>query len=436
MGPYHRATVVTKERATAVAGKRELPDEVTVTLSDVAGACREGLLALAVTTGLEVMNVLLEESVAAVAGPKGRHDPRRTATRHGSEEGAVTLGGRRIPIRRPRVRTADGTGEVPIPAYELFTSRDLLGRMALERMLAGLSTRRYAVGLEPVGSAVEEVASGTSRSAVSRRFVALTRTGLQEAMSAPLDHLDPVALLLDGVGFGDHLCVVALVIDSQGRKHPVGIIEGTTENARVATDLLADLRERGLRTSGGLLVVMDGARALRRAVQNVLGKRALVQRCQEHKIRNVLSYLPKEQHSFIERKLRAAYRLADADRAQRDLESLARSLERSHPGAAGSLREGLAETLTVMRLGISPTLARTLRSTNPIESMIEICRTKSRNVKRWRDGEMALRWAAAGMVEAQKQFRRVKGHRDIPRLITALRHHSDQVGLDTNEAAA
>lgn len=435
MAQYHRPTVVTKIRAQVAAEKLELPGEVTVTLGDVAGACREGLLALAVSTGLEVMHVLFEESVAAIAGPKGRHDRQRTATRHGYEEGAVTLGGRRVSVQRPRLRSVAGDGEVAVPAYELFASRDLLGRMAVERMLAGLSTRRYAVGLEPVGAAVDKTATGTSRSAVSRRFTALTGAALQETMSAPLDDLDPVVLMLDGVGFGEHLCVVALVIDSEGRKHPVGLIEGTTENARVVTDLLTELRDRGLKMSR-LLIVMDGARALRRAVQNVLGKGAVVHRCQEHKIRNVLSYLPKDQHSFIERKLRAAYALTDADRAQRELEAMASRLDSAHPGAAASLREGLAETLTVMRLGVGPTLARTLRSTNPIESMIEICRAKSRNVKRWRDGKMALRWAAAGMVEAQKQFHRVKGHRDIPQLIVALDRHAAAVTVDKNARAA
>lgn len=435
MGPYHRPTVVTKDRAAVAAEKLELPGEVQVTLSDVAGACREGLLALAVTTGLEVMHLLFDESVAAIAGPKGRHDRQRTATRHGYEDGSVTMGGRRVPVQRPRVRSVAGCGEVAIPAYELFASRDLLSRMAAERMLAGLSTRRYAVGLEPVGAAVEATATGKSKSAVSRRFTALTAAALQETMHAPLGHLDPVALMLDGVGFGEHLCVVALVIDSEGRKHPVGLIEGTTENARVATDLVTDLRDRGLKMSR-LLVIMDGARALRRAVQNVLGEDAVVQRCQEHKIRNVLSYLPKDQHTFIERKLRAAYALRDAVKAERELEALAGRLDGPHPGAAASLREGLAETLTVMRLGVGPTLTRSLRSTNPIESMIEICRAKSRNVKRWRDGRMALRWAAAGMLEAQKQFRRVKGHSDIPQLVAALQRHADAVTLDKNTQAA
>jgi len=336
----------------------------------------------------------------------------------------------------PRVRSVDGSAEVAVPAYDLFASRDLLNRMAVERMLAGLSTRRYGVGLEPVGSEVEASAIGTSKSAVSRRFVALTRTALAELMARRLDDLRPLVLMIDGEHVADHLCVVALVIDAEGRKIPVGLVEGATENATVVTGLLEDLVARGLDFSGGVLVVIDGSRALATAVRKVVGRGVPVQRCQEHKIRNVIGYLPKGRQGFVRRKLRAAYALDDAARAQRDLEALARSLERDHPGAAASLREGLAETLTVIRLQLSPTLRRTLRSTNPIESMIGSCRTTARNVKRFRDGEMALRWTAAGMVEAEKRFRRIKGCRDLPLLARAIAHHCEDVRLDRNTKAA
>ncbi len=393
------------ETTRAATGELVMPDVVSVAMSDVAGAVKEGLLALAVGAGLQVMRVLMEESVIALAGPKGRHDPTRSAVRHGTEDGSVVLGGRQVRVRRPRVRSADRSAEVAVPAYELFASTELLGELALERMMAKLSTRRYRAGLEPVGSQVARAASGTSRSAVSRRFVAMTERALDEMMHADLSGLDLVALMIDGVHFADHLCVVALGISIDGTKVPLGVMEGSTENATVVKALLADLRDRGLDVCRPVLVVIDGAKALAAAVREVFD-RPVIQRCQLHKIRNLEGHLPKAMAATVAKKMRAAYRDPDGAAAEATLEALAGSLEKAHPGAAGSLREGLAETLTINRLGVPPTLARTLRSTNAIESMIEICRDHSSNVKRWRDGQMALRWCAAGMREAAKQFRR------------------------------
>ena len=396
-----------------------VPEQVSVAMEEIAGCMREGLLALAVGTGLQVMQVLMEAEVTALAGPKGRHDPARTAVRHGHERGSVTLGGRRVPVTRPRVRAADGSGELPVPSYELFASTELLGAMAMERMLAGLSTRRYPVGLEPVGAAVTASASATSKSAVSRRFVAMTETALTELLAADLSALDLVALMIDGVHFGQSVCIVALGIDEQGTKHPLALVEGSTENATVVTDLLVGLRERGLDVTRPILVGIDGAKALRRAVIDVFDH-PVIQRCQLHKIRNVADRLPERLRGPVGAKMRAAYHAGAALEAQAQLNALARELDKTHPGAAASLREGLAETLTVLRLGVPPTLARTLRSTNAIESMISICRAHSANVKRWRDGQMALRWCAAGMVEAGKQFRRVNGHLHLAKLRAAL----------------
>jgi transposase-like protein len=399
-----------------------LPDVVNVTLADLAGELKEGLLALAVGTGMRVMDAIFEESVVALAGPKGRHDPDRAAVRHGTEAGSVTLGGRRVPVRRPRVRSADGAREVPVPAYELFSSTEVLGQMAMERMLAKLSTRRYSAGLEPVGTAVAATARSTSRSAVSRRFVAATERALAELLAVDLSDLDLVAVMVDGVHFAEHCCVVAMGIAIDGTKHPLALAEGDTENATVVKDLLAGLRERGLDVTRPVLVVIDGSKALAAGVKAVFDH-PVVQRCQLHKIRNVESKLPDALASTVAKKMRAAYRNPDALAAEAELESLARGLAKSHPGAAASLREGLAETLTVTRLGVPPTLVRTLRSTNAIESMIEICRDHSANVKRWRDGEMVLRWCAAGMVEARKQFRRVNGFLHLPALRRALDAH-------------
>ena len=325
----------------------------------------------------------------------------------------MTLGGRRVAVRRPRVRTQDGRAEVAVGAYELFASTELLGELALERMMAKLSTRRYRAGLEPVGTEIEADARATSRSAVSRRFVTMTERALDELMGADLAELDLVAIMIDGVHFAEHLCVVALGITIDGIKVPLGLVEGSTENATVVTDLLTGLAGRGLDVTRPVLVVINGAKALTTAVRAVFDQ-PLIQRCQLHKIRNVEARLPDGLASIVAKKIRAAYRDPNPLTAQAGLEALARDLERSHPGAAGSLREGLVETLTVNRLEVPPTLARTLRSTNTIESMIEICRDHSSNVKRWRDGTMVLRWCTAGMIEAAKQFRRVNGYLHLP----------------------
>ena len=399
-----------------------LPESVTVALTDLVGEAREGLLALAVGTGLQVMQLMMEEDVATLAGPRGRHDPERRAVRHGRERGSVTLGGRRVPVTRPRVRAADGTGERSLPSSQAFTSGELLGRLALERMLGGLSTRRYRLGLEPVGEAVAQTATATSKSAVSRKFVARTETALAELLAADLSGLDLVALMLDGVHFAEHVCVVALGIDAAGTKHPLALAEGSTENTTLVTDLLTGLRDRGLNVTRPILVVIDGSKALDRAVRDVFDF-PVIQRCQLHKIRNVRDRLPERLRGPVESRMREAYHADSALAAEAELLALARELDRTHPGAAGSLREGLAETLTVLRLEVPPTLARTLRSTNAIESMISICRERSRNVKRWRDGQMALRWCAAGMIEASGQFRRVNGHLHLPALRRALAAH-------------
>jgi putative transposase len=349
-----------------------------------------------VGTGLGVLGSLLDADVDRLVGPKGRHNRQRAAVRHGTQPGKVTLGGRRIQVDRPRVRRADGTHELPLPTWQVFASTQLLDQLALERMLAKLSTRRYRVGLEPVGSQVEQTATGTSRSAVSRRFVAATEQALAELLAADLSALDLVALLVDGIRVAEHTCVVALGITLDGTKVPLALAEGATENTTVVRDLLAGLRDRGLDVTRPILVVIDGAKALRRAVTEVFDH-PVIQRCQLHKLRNVSDRLPDTLASVVAKRIRRAYHHADPLVAQAELEALARELDRSHPGAAASLREGLAETLTIGRLGVPPTLARTLRSTNTIESMIEICRDHAANVKHWQDGQMVLRWIAAGM---------------------------------------
>jgi transposase-like protein len=410
-----------------------VPEQVNVVMEEIAADMREGLLALAVGAGLQVMQSLMEADVAAACGPKGKHDPDRTANRHGTERGSVTLGGRRVPITRPRVRAINGSGEVPVPAYEVFNGTELLGKMAMERMLAGVSTRRYPVALEPVGEQVAADARPTSRSAVSRKFVAMTEHALTDLLARDLTEVDLVALMIDGVHFADHLCVVALGIDIDGVKHPLAVVEGSTENTTLVRGLLVGLRERGLDVTKPILAVLDGAQALSAAVKEVFDK-PVIGRCQIHKLRNVRDHLPEKMRGPVGKRMREAYHAGSALEAEALLTALAKELDKTHPGAAGSLREGMAETLTVLRLDVPPTLARTLRSTNAIESMISISRDHARNVKRWRDGQMALRWCAAGMVEASKQFRRVNGHLHLPTLRAALERHvgAETVGSDCN----
>jgi putative transposase len=263
-------------------GELELPEQVTVAVAELASAAHEGLLALAVGTGLQVLQVMLAADVARLVGPKGRHNPDRSAVRHGTQPGRVTLGGRRIPVDRPRVRSADGAQELPLPTWQVFASTELLDQLTLERMLAKLSTRRYHHGLEPVGSQVEHTATGTSRSAVSRRFVAATEHALAELLAQDLSGLDLVALLVDGVRVAEHTCVVALGITIDGTKVPLALAEGATENATVVRDLLASLRDRGLDVIRPMLVVIDGAKALRRAVTEVFDN-PVIQRCQLHR---------------------------------------------------------------------------------------------------------------------------------------------------------
>ena len=393
-----------------------LPPRVQEALGQLVGAAKEGLLALSVGVGLGVLGELMAEEVQAVCGPRGKHDPDRVAYRHGSDDGEVTLGGRRVAVNRPRMRSKDGEAEVAVRTYEHFAARDQLTAVVLERMLAGVSTRRYRRVQEPVGEQVETSARSTSKSAVSRSFVARTKEALVELMSRPLSDVRLAVLMIDGVGLKDHTCVVALGITTDGVKIPLGLWDGSSENKTITTELLSNLVHRGLDVEQGVLVVIDGSKALRAAVGDVLGRRIPVQRCVRHKERNVLDHLPERDRDLVKRRLRRAWKETDYDTALAQLQTLAGELERSHPGAAASLREGMTETLTITRLRVKGKLRKTLESTNPCESMIERVRRSSRNVKHWQNGEMCLRWTAAGMLEAEQQFRRVIGHQDLAKL--------------------
>jgi putative transposase len=426
-------TVSVGQAATA----RELPPRVEEALGELVGAAKEGLLALSVGVGLGVMAELLEEEVTDVVGPRGKHDPERTAVRHGHEDGEVTLGGRRVSVQRPRVRTAGGESEVPLETYRHFADRDPLTRLVLEQVLAGVSTRRFERTREPVGADVEAEARSVSKSAVSREFVARTRENLEALMSRRLDDMRLAVMMIDGIELKGRTNVVALGITTEGVKIPLGLWEGSTENATVATALLSDLVERGLDPEQGILFVIDGAKALRKAIRTVFGERAQVQRCVRHKERNVLDHLPERDRPAVKRRLRRAWAENDHARALSELRLLASELDRSHPGAAASLPEGMEETLTLTRLGIRGNLKQTLESTNPCESMIECVRRSARNVKRWQSGDMCLRWTAAGMLEAERQFRRIIGYADLAKLVTAIERERDQptVPTPTEEAA-
>jgi transposase-like protein len=409
----------------------DLPEEIGLAMTDIAGAAREGLMAMSVAAGMAVMQAMFEAEIAGVAGPKGKHDPGRAAVRHGQGRGSVTLGGRRVAVDRPRARTVDGH-EVPLTSYAHFAADDLLSQVVMERMLAGVATRRHARTGEPVGTQVVEQAKSTSRSAISRRFVRQTETALGELMARDLSGEDIKVLMLDGEHMAERCVVVALAITADGTKKPVGLWDGSTENKTVVRALLADLVARGLAFDDGLLVVLDGAKALSAAVREVFGDKALIQRCTLHKRRNVADHLPDKDKAWVDAKLVKAFGHADPDTGLRNAKSLAAQLEKSHPGAAASLREGLEEMFTVARLGIDGRLAKTLTTSNPVESMISIARATNRNVTRWRDGQMVLRWTAAGMLNAERSFRRIKGHKQMPQLVAALRRHAHpDTGADT-----
>jgi transposase-like protein len=385
-----------------------------------------------IQTGLQVVTAMLEEDRQQLCGARYAHAAQRAASRAGTVPSAVVLGGRKVAMRRPRVRTA--AGEVVLPTFAAMSADDPLTRRTVEQLVLGVSTRRYARSLEPLPAGVRS--RSTSKSAVSRRFVARTRAQLEAWQTRPLEELELAVVFLDGLQFARHCVVVALGIDTRGDKHVLGLWDGSTENTTVCQGLLANLTERGLRTDRSVLVVLDGSKALRKAVDQTLGRTAWVQRCQVHKLRNVLAYLPPAKQGAARATLQRAYRSTDLAAAKRQLEHLARQLEDAYPSAATSLREGLEETLTVLTLNVGETLRRALATTNTIENLMGRLRHVHRNVKRWRGRQMALRWAVAGILEAQKGFRRCRGHKDMRALVNALRARDERLGLTSAAKAA
>lgn len=412
-----------------------LADKVEREMEVFANHMRHGLLSAAVNVGLDVFSQLLAAEVTEVAGEKGKHNSTRRARRHGSEPSKVPLGGRMVAVDKPRVRASDGSGEIGLETWSAVASRDLLDRHTLISMLAGVSTRTYETVLEPAGPTVEEASSSTSKSAVSRRFVEATRARLVEFRSRPLGDRRWLVVYIDGFGFGDEALVGALGVDDQGNKMPLSVVHGTTENKAACKRLLDGLEERGFDPSHGVLFVIDGGKAIYHAIVDKWSDVALIQRCRAHKARNLTDLLPESHHAWVRAELNRAWAMADAGEAERALRNLGAKIERTHPDAAASLREGLIDTITINRLGVTGTLAKTLATTNPMESTIDIVKVHARNVKRWRAGDMRLRWAAAGMLAAEGQYRRVKGYRQLDRLAVAISDEVQRRGVQLAEAS-
>lgn len=395
---------------------------------------RGALLDVVVRAGLVVVEEMLEKERAQKCGPRYAHDPRRRASRGGYAEGELPLAGRRVRVSRPRVMAKEGRKrrEVPLETWERLSQRDPLDRRAVDQVLVGVATRKYERSLEKLPADVPS--RGASKSAVSRRFVAATSTAFATLMAADLAALDLVSLMIDGLAVGGYTVLVALGFDAKGDKHILGLREGATENSVACKALLANLEKRGLRTDRSTLVVLDGSQALISAVRAVFGPRALIQRCRVHKARNVRDELPEELRDVVARRVRLAFQSNTAEGAERALNRIADELEKNHPSAAASLREGLAETLTVKRLKLSDALTRTLSSTNAIENVNGLIRQRMRNVRRWRDGTMVQRWTATALADVAKCFRRIRGHKDIPLLVAALRAHDEKLARDEARA--
>jgi putative transposase len=427
-----KVPVVTVAEPEAAARLEGLSLEARVALADVAGAVKEGLAGFCADVGLMVMLEMLVAEMTARVGPKHAKLADRDANWHGTTTGSVVLGGREIPVERPRGRTVDGR-EVELDTWTVFSSKDLLIQLTVERMLAGVATRRYADVEAPLGAELEARAKGAGRSSVSRRWKRATEQALGELMARDLAALDVAVVMIDGIEIAGQCCVAALVICTDGTKVPVGLWLGDTENKTVVTNLLADVVARGLDAEGGLLIVIDGAKALAAGVRKVFGDHAFVQRCTIHKRRNVKDHLPDELAHSIDWRLARAFNHPDPTKGLDTARRLAADLKTEHPDAAASLLEGLEDMFTVRRLGIDGRLARTLTNTNCIESMISVTRTTMRHVKHWKDGSMKKRWVAAGMLEAERSFRRVKGCKEMPVLVTALRRHAASVAVTPPE---
>jgi putative transposase len=390
-------------------------------LAEVAGAIEQ----TAAQAGLLMIKALIDEEVEQIAGVRYEHQADRQATRWGHDEGQVVFGGRKVALPRPRVRSVDGR-EVPLERYQAFAHPRRMQEAVSQRILRRVSTRDYAGALDDVCDGY-----GIAKSSVSRQWKAASRRQLKEMLERPLGELDLCVVFLDGKEFHDFTLIVAVGVDRQGRKHVLGLWSGATENAEVCGALLDDLLERGLSKDKSYLFVLDGAKALKKAVVSRFGSKALIQRCRVHKKRNLQKHLPKKYHGMLSLKLKMAWGMTEYDQALKELRKVHDWLASINQAAAASLEEGLEETLTINRLGLPPQLRRIFSSTNLIESCFSRAGDLCRNVKRWRDGNMACRWAASVLLDAQSRFRRIQAYSQLPLLINAM-----ATFLDRQEAAA
>lgn len=399
----------------------------------LAGFVRRTLFDFVIEEGMRAFDELLQAEQEMLCGPAHRKGERGEPVRWGGADGRLVMGGRRVIHRRPRVRR-DGK-EVVLPTWEQYAKEDPLDERSLEQVVLGVSTRGYDRSVEQVPD--ELGPHGASKSAVSRRFVALTEEQLTQWLSRDLSALRIVVVMIDGIRVGDHTVVVALGIDEMAEKHVLGLWQGATENGTLCTELLNNLVERGINAQLGYLFVIDGSKAMRKAIRDVFGKRSLVQRCQEHKRRNILDHLPKRMHPSVNAALRDAFRSSSRTTAKKRLAQLAAALDDDCPEAAESIREGLDELLTLKDMKLPTWLERTLSTTNPIENLNGSIRRITRNVKRWRDGAMVRRWIGASILEAGRGFRRLRGYKGMPPLLAALRRLPEQTSrLDQKEEAA
>jgi putative transposase len=400
----------------------ELPLSVAGMIESLPEAIRE----LAQEAGLLLMSAAMTAECERIAGPKGSKNPSRAANWWGSDLSPVYYDKQKVLIDRPRLRGKNHK-EIPLATFQAFRDPRGVRSSVMKNMVLGISSRNYEEAVEGFVKGY-----GIKKSSVSRHFVKATAQQMREFLERDLSGLDLIAIFVDGIEFKGHLLVVALGLDRVGRKHVLGLRQGATENATVCTSLLEDMARRGLNAGEDYLFVLDGSKALRSAVARMFGSDVTVQRCQQHKRRNVLDHLPKEHQHAIDARISAAYNMADYDAAKKSLELTVKYLEKLNPSAAASLREGLEETLTIHRLGITGLLRKTLQTTNPIESCFSVARTITGRVKRWRGDDMVQRWAVASLLRAEKKFRRVKGYKEIPKLVAALQHKS----IDRKEVAA
>jgi putative transposase len=412
--PYQIEAQRAVKQLEAMATDGNLAVPMMLPMVEVVGWLRMGVGELVRQAGLQLMDLLMKEEVRELVGERSQQQAERTANRWGSEQGYCVVMGQKVPVQRPRVRSIEDK-EVRLGSYELFHRGEPLTETVWEKLMLGLSTRKY-------GQAVRQFtdAYGLEKSAVSEHFIEASRAKLKEMMESRLDKLRLCALLIDATPFEGQQMVAALGIGQDGRKTILGIRQGATENATVVGELLGDLMSRGLDFTQPRLYVLDGGKALTAAVKKYAGDSAAIQRCQVHKRRNVLDHLTDEQKPAIAKRLNAAYALEDYAPAKQALNQLHRELMDLNPSAARSLGEGMEETLTVHRLHVPMQLRKTLASTNVIESAFSIVERVCRNVKRWHGGDQRERWVGSGLLVAQKQFRRITGHKQIPALTRQL----------------